>query len=276
MKKINILNMVKVSRPVSYIGAIIPYMMLIHNWEVLQTYNFWIAFFYLTFPWSFVILAYNDYADYDEDIKNADRGWRPVVSKEELKKYLVWCHIIHIPFIVWFYIIGDPLHVTIYFVLFFAYNALYNGYIGNIKAFSGKGFPYDILANMMAWMLPVYIAYIINGAFITFSPKLLIIWGVLVAAFQMIHSYDDYEIDIKANKMQTCGTLGKPVTLALIYASVAAVYLYILIIDNYFLVSALNFFVIAVVFLKYLSLRWMGRLLSVLFILYITVDKVWG
>ncbi|MCP4130950.1 MAG: UbiA family prenyltransferase [bacterium] len=243
-------QIVIVSRPFLWICSILAYFIMIKSTDIFSTYSFWIGLFYCSFPWNFLVMGVNDYADYEMDIVVPEsRKKRPITPKEQLKLFVKLSILIQIPFFIWMIVSFSIPDTLIYFLLLALFNIVYNGFLGT-KPWSSSGFPFDLLGNAFAWSLPIYICYIVNPSHFHLQWDSLLIWVLCAILFEMFSSCVDYEADQKSGKLQTAGSLGVPATVYSMVVIMLFVLLFIIIFNGYYLLGGVSLFLLALSLLK--------------------------
>jgi len=174
------------------------------QYDLLDSYPFWIGLSYCTFPLNILCYVMNDYMDVATDQINPRKGNLLFGAKADistLRKVYVIAIVVQIPFFVYFLSFPFGYKFVLWFFAFLAVNSAYNIW----PKFSDKA-PFDLILPL-GYMLCIPLAQIINN-----SPSLpWLSWlhgALLVVRVQVWTEMLDVRVDLKVKRKTSMATIG--------------------------------------------------------------------
>ncbi len=183
--QLTISEIIKCSRPISWVNTAVPY--LVGYLVVMQSLNIpaIIGFIYFLFSYNLMLYGINDIYDYETDIKNPRKNSveGAIMPKSSHNKLWFAIAITNIPFLIYFFVIGDlvsnaVLIATVFFT--FSYSA---------KPLRFKEVPFlDSINSALHFVLPFVFGLTLANSKNYYWPIIIafMLWGVASQAFGAI------------------------------------------------------------------------------------------
>jgi len=196
--------LLKVSRPGFWLVTAWFYLLPLGQQPVFSSWRFWLGLLYFSFPFSFLLYAWNDLADKGTDRFNPRKGnflYGARGSDRQLSGLPLAIAVVQTPFVLLFTVLEGP-RVLIWFAALLLANALYNA-----PRFGFRTVPVLDMLNQVGYLLVFPLCIWLNGV-----PALP--WATyLFSALFAIHSHlfgqiMDLEPDRRSGRRTTATVIG--------------------------------------------------------------------